>query len=410
MIDVRATHVSKRYVLREASWRALLPSRMRRREPSREFWALRDISFDVLRGEALGIIGHNGAGKSTMLKILSGITAPTSGEIAVSGRLSALIEVGSGFHPELTGRENVYLSGSILGMRRREIAAKLDRIVDFAGVGQFIDTPVKWYSSGMYVRLGFAIAAHLEPDVLLVDEVLAVGDAEFQAKCLRRIDDLKQQGTTIIFISHDLTTIERLCDRAILLQRGGLAASGAPRDVTAEYHRRLSAGTADSPPSVHPAWTPTGIELTGLEFAAPGERGPARTGAPLVTRLRYQAAGMLEDLAFEVTFFSPDGSHTIAQCSTDGPGRRLDVPAGKGAVEFDLPALGLQPGAYYVGAAVKQRGASYNLHWWDGGTMLHVEPGRRVRGQFYMLHEWRVVPEPADKPSAAAGTNSRRGT
>src|SRR5919206_1977730 len=199
MLDLEVNQVSKKYLIRTSAadaangrgsgWRNLF----RRRS---DFWALRNVSFGVERGEALGIIGHNGAGKSTILKLLSSITAPTSGEITINGRLSALIEVGSGFHPELTGRENIYLNGSILGMRRREIAKKLDSIVEFAGVRQFIDTPVKRYSSGMYARLGFSIAAHLDPDILLLDEVLAVGDASFQAKCLQRIGELKRMGTT----------------------------------------------------------------------------------------------------------------------------------------------------------------------------------------------------------------------
>ena len=183
----------------------------------------------------VGIIGHNGAGKSTILKLLSKVTTPTSGEIRISGRLSALIEVGSGFHPELTGRENIYLSGSILGMRRREIAEKLERIIDFAGVRDFIDTPVKHYSSGMYVRLGFSIAAHLEPDILLLDEVLAVGDATFQAKCLDRINRLHGEGRTIVFVSHDLVSVERLCGRVLLLNHGQVIASGSARDVIETY-------------------------------------------------------------------------------------------------------------------------------------------------------------------------------
>src|SRR6187397_2212659 len=195
MRAVTFDRVSKKYHLRKG-------------RGSDEFWAVRDVSFDVTRGETLGIIGHNGAGKSTLLKLLSRITAPTEGTITLEGRLAALIEVGSGFHPELTGRENIFLSGSVLGMRRREIAAKLDRIIEFSGVGTFIDTPVKWYSSGMYVRLGFAVAAHLEADILLVDEVLAVGDAEFQVKCLQRIQELRDRGVTSLFISHDLTAVE----------------------------------------------------------------------------------------------------------------------------------------------------------------------------------------------------------
>jgi lipopolysaccharide transport system ATP-binding protein len=224
MNDLEFHHVSKRYTVRSDAAAAggagnpLARYWRRLRAPTQDFWAVRDVSFQVARGEALGVIGHNGAGKSTMLKLLSNITAPSEGRITINGRLSALIEVGSGFHPELTGRENVFLSGSILGMRRREIAEKLESIVEFAGVRQFIDTPVKRYSSGMYVRLGFAIAAHLDPDILLLDEVLAVGDAAFQLKCIQRIQELEQAGTTIVFISHDLGAVERLCSRVILMK------------------------------------------------------------------------------------------------------------------------------------------------------------------------------------------------
>ena len=243
MIDLEFNRVSKKYTVRvdeTAHLQTLHPlaRQWRRLRPrSEEFWAVRDVSFQVRRGEALGIIGHNGAGKSTVLKLLSNITAPSAGEITINGRLSALIEVGSGFHPELSGRENVFLSGSILGMRRREIAAKLDSIVDFAGVRQFIDLPVKRYSSGMYVRLGFAIAAHLEPDILLLDEVLAVGDASFQAKCVQRIKELERNGTTIVFISHDLVAVEGLCQRVILMQKGQIACEGEPGEVIEASHR-----------------------------------------------------------------------------------------------------------------------------------------------------------------------------
>src|SRR5512135_1046203 len=218
MIDVSVSHVSKRYRLRNPESATLSPlQRLAGRFLPRQhdFWALRDISFDVPTGETVGIIGHNGAGKSTLMKLLSGITAPSEGEIRVRGRLAALIELGSGFHPELTGRENVFMSASILGMRRREVQAKFDRIVEFAGIGEFIDVPVKWYSSGMYVRLGFAIAAHIDLDILLVDEVLAVGDAAFQTKCFNRIAELKRAGTTILVITHDLSAIERLAERVV---------------------------------------------------------------------------------------------------------------------------------------------------------------------------------------------------
>ena len=240
-VDVRVESIWKQYHL-GARWDA-----------HELFWALKDVSFEVMRGSSLGVIGANGAGKSTLMKLLAKITAPTRGRMIIHGRLVALIEVGSGFHPELTGRENVFLSGAILGMRRQELAAKLPSIIDFAGVERFIDTPVKWYSSGMFVRLGFSIAAHLEPDVLLIDEVLAVGDAEFQAKCLRRIRELQRQGVTMIFISHDLTAVEQLCSRVLLLDHGEIVVQGNPSDVVAEYHRRVLASGAETNGEDRPA-------------------------------------------------------------------------------------------------------------------------------------------------------------
>ena len=200
-----------------------------------DFWALSDVSFTVNEGEALGIIGRNGSGKSTMLKILSRITPPTSGRAVVRGRVGSLLEVGTGFHPELTGRENVYLNGSILGMSRREITAKVDDIVDFAGIHEFMDTPVKRYSSGMYVRLAFAVAAHMDPEIMLVDEVLSVGDYEFQRRCMGRMEELSDSGRTVVFVSHDLGAVSKLCQRAVLLHGGRVAMVGPSEEVVAHY-------------------------------------------------------------------------------------------------------------------------------------------------------------------------------
>ncbi len=203
----------------------------------REFWALREISFQVRHGEALGIIGANGAGKSTALKLLSRILTATGGRVQAYGRLSALIEVAAGFHPDLTGRENVYLNGTILGMKRQEIARKFDEIVEFAGIGSFIDTPVKRYSSGMYARLGFAVAAHVEPEILVVDEVLSVGDMPFQEKCFERMRQVVRNGTAVIFVSHNLQAVQALCPRSLLLEKGCMTASGDTRDVITRYVR-----------------------------------------------------------------------------------------------------------------------------------------------------------------------------
>src|SRR6266705_2417858 len=220
MIDIKFDNVSKRYKLRANGDGARRWYRRGLMQRSSNMLALRNVSFQVREGEALGIVGHNGAGKTTLLKLLSSITAPTRGQITIRGRLAALVEVSSGFHPELTGRENIFLHGAMLGMRRAEITRKMSSIVEFSGVGQYIEVPVKRYSSGMYVRLGFSIAAHLDPDILLLDEVLAVGDVAFQARCLDRIGELRKAGRTIVFVSHDLAAVYQLCDRAILLARG----------------------------------------------------------------------------------------------------------------------------------------------------------------------------------------------
>lgn len=199
------------------------------------FWALRDVSFEVMEGDVLGIIGHNGAGKSTLLKILSRITEPSKGEVRIKGRVAALLEVGTGFHPELTGRENIFMNGTILGMRKKEIDRKLDEIVSFSGVEKFLDTPVKFYSSGMRVRLGFSVAAHLEPEILIIDEVLAVGDAEFQMKCLGKMEDVAAQGRTVLFVSHNLATISSLCPKTLLIDKGNFKSLGETKTVIREY-------------------------------------------------------------------------------------------------------------------------------------------------------------------------------
>ncbi len=264
-VVVRAENLGKRYrlgelvgyrTLRESlgSW-AAAPARWLRtgvrrasgsdRADPHHVWALKDVSFEVRRGEVLGIIGRNGAGKSTLLKILTRITKPTTGRAAIRGRVGSLLEVGTGFHPELTGRENVFLNGAILGMRRAEIMRKFDEIVDFSGVQRFLDTPVKRYSSGMRVRLAFAVAAHLDPEILLIDEVLAVGDAEFQKKCLGKMGEVATEGRTVLFVSHNMAAVESLCSRCVVLDSGGLTLSAAPRDALEHYLARAVAKSSE---------------------------------------------------------------------------------------------------------------------------------------------------------------------
>lgn len=393
MIDLSLRRVSKRYRLQAplvegAGVARRVAARFVR--PRHDFWALHDVSLDVDRGETLGVIGHNGAGKSTLLKLLSRITAPTEGEIRIRGRLSALIELGSGFHPELTGRENLFLSGAILGMRRREIAAKLASIVEFSGINEFIDVPVKWYSSGMYVRLGFAMAAHLDPDILLVDEVLSVGDASFQGRCFNRIAELKRAGTTIVLISHDLGSVERLSDRVALLDHGRLIASGRPADVISEYQRRVDGSSA----AAADATRPRPVEIRGLEFrdATGRETSMVRTGDPLRVRVRVAATMAVEAPVFDVFFYSFEDGVLHAQCSSGGTAAdgRLE---GESTIEFDVPAVGLQPGAYTIGATVRAQHEPRPADWRYGRATLYVTEGRGVAGRFFMPHSARFVEE-----------------
>lgn len=361
MIDLKFDGVSKRYSVQQesesSSRRHLLLRKLQQlRQRSEDFWALTNVSFEVNHGEVLGIIGHNGAGKSTILKLLAGITSPTSGEITVNGRLSALIEVGSGFHPELSGRENTYLNGSILGMRRREITQKMDRIIDFAGVRRFIDTPVKRYSSGMYVRLGFAIAAHLDPDILLLDEVLAVGDAAFQAKCFRRINELKESGTTIIFISHDLDAVENLCGRVLLLDQGKVVESGPPTEMIKRYGEIAQSQSHDSKRVVGLHGRESDVLITNCELA--GADGTPRRAFEFGERTRVKihidARRRIESPMIDFGIVRADGI-TVCNFNNWFDDFHIDYVEGQCTLEGWLPPMRLIPGSYEMHALVWTR-------------------------------------------------------
>ena len=392
MIDVDFRNVSKLYKRPPAYTTGANPPSifehwLRWRERQNDFWALRNVSFSVKRGEALGIIGHNGAGKSTILKLLTNITAPTTGEISICGRLSALLEIGSGFHQDLTGRENAYLSGVTFGMSRNEISEKLSAILEFSGVGDFIDVPVKRYSSGMYLRLGFSIAAHLNPDILLLDEVLAVGDVAFQSKCLNRIQELRRAGRTIIFVSHDLAAVERLCDRTLLLSKGEIVYQGNPRDVTLEYQRRTL--LASEPPA-HVREASRMIEFTHFSYRSAVDEADrsVRTGEAMVVEIGYIAHETAPGVVFNVYIYWPSG-YLCTQLTTGDQGDTIEKGAGR--VTFSCPIVNLRPGLFLVDIAAERYPEV--LDWRHRCGILRVDDGPVVLGDLHMPHEHRIFKE-----------------
>ena len=383
MFDLKLNNVSKRYFLQ----RPKDPSdRLRLWPKSRvEIWAVRDVSFEVQPGEALGIVGHNGAGKSTILKLLSGITAPTRGEILVRGRLSALVEVGTGFHPELTGRENIFLNGSILGMSRPEIARQVDSIIEFAGISDHIDSPMKKYSSGMYLRLGFSVAAHVDPDILLLDEVLAVGDAAFQLKCLDRIAELRKAGRTIVLITHDLAALARLCDRAILMHRGRLLMTDVPRKVIDEY-LKLGIQRGGEPADAERR-LPKLAECRGVSFISCDPAGSIRTGHPMIARVEYHASNVVRNVAVKISVYWPSG-YLCAELSTTSGNSTIEIGPGSGAIEFHCPVLPFQPGLYRVDVTLEAN--QYVIDSRPRCSTLQVDPGKVVLGDFYFEYDCRI--------------------
>ncbi|MBS0230943.1 MAG: ABC transporter ATP-binding protein [Proteobacteria bacterium] len=361
----------------------LLRGRLRRASGREEYWALKDVNFEVAEGEAIGIIGNNGAGKSTLLKVLSRITPPTTGRASVRGRLSSLLEVGTGFHPELTGRENVFLNGAILGMRKHEVQRKFDEIVAFSGVEKFIDTPVKRYSSGMYVRLAFAVAAHLEPDVLIIDEVLAVGDADFQKRCLGKMNDVARQGRTVLFVSHNMAAVQKLCTRAIWMRDGSVAMAGATESVITEYldsgSRRLADG-ASLAPGVLYAHDPDGSPedtacVTSLEMLAADGRplDEAATCNPVRFRIGFSTARPYRSFSVVLQVSTADGVPLILTSTTPDHQQAFGVEPGCHFVDCDFESFPLAAGEYVLGLGLAIPGVEYV--WRDEALCrLHVAP------------------------------------
>lgn len=366
-IAIRADGIGKRYRIGATQgigrYRSLrediagLASKKRSRDEKRDFWALKDVSFEISVGETVGIIGRNGAGKSTMLKILARITPPTSGHGETRGRVGSLLEVGTGFHPELTGRENIMLSAAIMGMRRQEVLARFDEIVEFSGLAKFLDTPVKRYSSGMYMRLAFSVAAHLEPEILLVDEVLAVGDADFQKKCLGRMEELSGTGRTVVFVSHSMPSVLRLCPRVLLLDGGHLTADGRGVQVVEEYMGRGSGGTAREWPDMATAPGDDRVKLRSVRVI--DERGEPTPEIdirePVFVEVEYW--NLSDDPTFRpfanVHFFNGGGTYLFV--SSDGSNhdwRKRRRSRGLVRARCRIPGNFLAEGAVIVTAAV----------------------------------------------------------
>ena len=330
--------------------RALWKRARGRSEALETFWALSDVSFDVTEGEVIGIVGRNGAGKSTLLKILSRITEPTYGRAEIFGRVGALLEVGTGFHPELTGRENIYLSGAILGMRRSEIARRFEEIVSFAEVEQFIDTATKRYSTGMYTRLAFAVAAHLEPEILLIDEVLAVGDAAFQKKCLGKMEDVAGQGRTVFFVSHNTQAVRQLCARCILLDHGRVVADGATDATLATYNQRLRAMRVDAETGINNPENRRGsgaIRFTGVsvEDTDGEERYGFKMGETVRFRLSYQLNEPMRGVAMVIALRSGISREIVTSARHVVTTEAL-AAGSRGTVVIDFPDIYIRPGEY----------------------------------------------------------------
>jgi lipopolysaccharide transport system ATP-binding protein len=407
--SIRIENISKRYrigAIRHdyATLRDRIAGVFRRRPRDAkhsEIWALRDINLEVGQGEALGLIGHNGAGKSTLLKILSRITEPTEGRVLLHGRVASLLEVGTGFHPELTGRENIFLNGAILGMSREEIRRNFDAIVAFSEIEQFIDTPVKRFSSGMYVRLAFAVAAHLTPEILLVDEVLAVGDIDFQRRCLGRMNEVARSGRTVVFVSHNLASIESLCSRTVLMSRGHVEADGPTRNVLAQYlSKRGASAVLDL--SAFPEREGAGrARITGMEILDADGTG---TTDVLVfrrsfrVRLFFHARERVPGASFGFGFLNNGGDRIFITESWEN-GKTFDLEPGDGSIDCVLEAPNVVPGTYRFELWISDvPGVQATDHLrvigeievtvGDGGSSTITSLASGVRGSIYVESAW----------------------
>lgn len=410
---VRFEGVSKKFILRHERSRSFQEAFVniwnRRNRTREEFWALRDISFEVPEAGSLGIIGENGSGKSTALKLITRIMGPTKGKVQVHGKVAALLELGAGFHPDLTGRENIFLNGSILGMNSREMTNRFQDIVEFAELQAFIDTPIKHYSSGMYARLGFAVAFSVEPDILVIDEVLAVGDEAFQRKCLDKIREIKDSGKTIILVSHSLQMVKDICAEAVWMNAGVIRARGPSVEVVDQYldwanrknKLRLDGAHAKEPEvseEDNRRWGTREVEITRVEFLGVDEKPNTvfATGDTLVARLYYRARQRVEKPVFGVAI------HRIDNVHINGPNTKtsdfdIEWVEGEGVVDYTIPFLPLLEGTYRFSAAVYDYSCVHPYDHHDRMYTFTVQP-KTMKERYGFVHipcQWRMEPRVA---------------
>jgi ABC-type polysaccharide/polyol phosphate transport system ATPase subunit len=394
---VRAEAVSRRFLVYPQPQMTLKEAVLQRRHLRRtEVWAVRDVSFEIGPGEAVGVIGRNGSGKTTLLRLIAGIFRPSTGQLEVGGDVASLLELGAGFHPDFTGRENVYMNGAIHGLKRKYVEAKMDEIVSFAELERFIDVPVRTYSAGMYMRLGFSVAAHLDPDILLLDEVFAVGDEAFQRKCMGKIMDLKARGRTLVFVSHSAPAVERLCERAILLGNGHVLADGPARDSITEYQRLLAA-------EERPIERGAGLREWGtgearivdvrLEDAEGNERLQFLSAQSFVARLRIQVDKKIPPPRVTIEFRDGNGSLLgVNEAEADALG--WDGSPGETELLFTSPRLPLADGRFQIAVGLSRVDSSMQFHRLDPAIEFTVFPDEDQQGWFRFEGDWALASSP----------------
>ncbi len=391
MIVISIKGVSKNYLIqrgKEPTFKGAIMDWLKRREPFKAFHALEDVSFEIQKGETVGVIGENGSGKSTLLGIIAGILKPTSGEVKVQGSVATLLELGAGFHGDLSGRENIYLNGSILGFSKKEMDERYKAIVEFSELEKFINMPVKHFSSGMYVRLGFAIAVEVDPDILLIDEVLAVGDEHFQKKCLRRIEDFQKRGKTILFVSHALELVEEVCSRVILLEQGHVREEGRPRDVLRLYRKMVQERDERLRPR---EWGTKEAFITGVRFLRSGGKEEKRffTGQPVIMEISYLAPKRVDSPVFGISIHGQDGKNFFGT-NTKLENYPIDHIEGEGKIKLTIERLTLFKGAFFFNFSLHSQDHRIQYHHLDFTHQIEVENLREEDGFLKLPCRWEL--------------------